>query len=470
MRRLPFRYPRLFGGTQVHLRAAFHGRATAPRYQAGCALVALVLLASLALPGRAMAQTRNLSTQGVLLDRIAAVVNDGVVLQSTLSQRMREVEAQLQAQGLTPPAESVLRKQVLNNLILEQVQLQQANSDGINISDDQLNAALQQVAQRNGIAFADLPSALAQQGIDYANYREQMRDQLIIGLLRQRDVLQRIVVTPREIDQFLARQASQPSGQNEYDVSHILIAVPSDASPEQIAAAQQTADKVDGLAKQGKSFASLAVAYSNASDALKGGDLGWRKGTELPTFMTAVIPTLRPGEVSSVLRTPSGFHIFRLNKVRRQEKRDIIEQVHVRHILLIPNALQDDATVRQRLEKLRQDILAGKIKFAVAAASNSQDPGSASQGGDLGWESPSAYTPRFAAAIGKLKVGEISQPFQTRYGWHIAQLLGRRHYDETHEMKRLRAMEAIRASKADEQTELWLQQLRDQAYIKIMIG
>ena len=435
-----------------------------------CALGSLALLAVLILPGQARAQTRQISSQGELLDRIAAVVNSGVVLESQLGDRVKEVKAQLQAEGLTPPPESVLRKQVLNSLILQQVQLQQAQQDGITISDDELNAALQDVAKRNHIAFSDLPTALAQEGINYATYRNEMRDQLMIGLLRQRDVLQRIEVTPREVDEFLARQASEPSAGDEYEVSQILIALSSDATPAQIAAAQHLAAKVDRLAKAGKNFASLAVAYSNAPDALKGGNLGWRKGVELPTFITNVIPTLKPGGVSPVVRTPSGFHIFKLNEVRRQQKRDIVEQVHVRHILLIPNALQDNATVRERLEKIRRNILTGKVKFSVEAASLSQDPGSASNGGDLGWQSPNTFTPRFDAAIAKLKVGQISQPFQTRYGWHIVQLLGRRHYDETKEMKRLQAMEAIRASKAEEDTELWLQRLRDKAYVKVLNG
>ncbi len=435
-----------------------------------CALGALALLAVLLIPGQARAQTRQISTQGELLDRIAAVVNSGVVLESQLDNRVKEVKAQLQAEGLTPPPESVLRKQVLNSLILEQVQLQQAEQEGITISDDELNSALQDVAKRNQIAFANLPTALAQEGINYASYRDQMRDQLMIGLLRQRDVLQRIVVTPREIDQFLAREAKQPSAGEEYDVSQILIALSSDATPTQITAARHLASKVDRLAQAGKNFASLAVAYSNASDALKGGNLGWRKGAELPTFMTNIIPRLKRGQVSGVVRTPSGFHIFKLDNVRRNEKRDIVEQVHVRHILLIPNALQDNATVRERLEKIRRNILAGKVKFSVEAASVSQDPGSASDGGNLGWQSPSVYTKRFAAAIAKLKVGQISQPFQTRYGWHIVQLLGRLHTPETKEMKRLQAMEAIRASKAEEDTELWLQRLRDEAYIKVLNG
>lgn len=433
-----------------------------------------VLWAALALmglfPGRALAQTRQLSTQGQLLDRIVAIVNSGVVLQSELNERVNQVVAELKAQALTPPPRSVLRKQVLNNLILEHLELQQADQDGITVSDDTLNSALQNVAARNGIKFADLPTALAQQGISYAAYREQMRSQLTIGLLRERDVLQRIVVTPREVDQLLAREAREPTSGEKYNVSHILIAVPPDAAPAQLTAARHLAEKVDRLAKSGKNFAKLAVTYSDSGDALKGGNLGWRKSLDLPTFLTNVVPKLKPGEVSGVIRTPSGFHIVKLNNVRRQEHKDFVEQVHVRHILLIPNAIQDAATVRERLEKIRKEILAGKVKFAVIAASVSKDPGSASDGGNLGWKSPDSFTPRFAKAIAKLKVGQISQPFQTRYGWHIAQLLGRRKYNETKEMKRLHAIEAIRASRADEDTQLWLQRLRDAAYIKILAG
>ncbi len=430
---------------------------------AACAMAMLALL-----PGRALAQTRNLSTRGQLLDRISAIVNSGVILQSQLNERVRQVVAELKAQGLTAPPQSVLRKKVLNNLILEQVQLQQAQQDGITVSDDTLNSALQSVAARNGIPFADLPNALAQQGVNYASYRNQMRHQLIIGLLRERDVLQRIVVTPRQIDQFLANEAKHPSAAQEYEVSHILIAVPPNATPAQLATARGLATKVDTLAKEGKSFAKLAVTYSDSADALKGGSLGWRKGVDLPTFLTNVVPSLQPGQVSAPIRTPSGFHIVKLDKVRHRHHKDIVEQVHARHILLIPNALQDNATVRQRLTKIRKEILEHKIKFSVIAASVSQDPGSASQGGDLGWQSPKKFTPRFAAALAKLKVGQISKPFQTRYGWHIVQLLGRRKYNETQEMKRLHAMEAIRASRAEEDTELWLQRLRDEAYVKIL--
>jgi len=297
-----------------------------------------------------------------------------------------------------------------------------------------------------------------------------MRQQLTLGLLRQRDVLQRIVVTPREIDQFLSRQAKQPAADEEYSVSHILIAVPPNATPQQMTQAQQRADDVYHRASKGEDFAKLAVAYSNSEDALEGGSLGWRKGSELPTFLTSVILALKPGQVAAPVRSPTGFHIVKLDQVRSQQKKDIVEQIHVRHILLKTNALQDDATVRQRLEQIRQRVLSGQETFAVAAAAASQDPGSASDGGDLGWQSPDAFDPTFSGQVDKLKVGEISEPFKTRYGWHIAQLLGRRNHDATQEVQRLDAMEAIRASKADEDTELWLQRLRDNAYVKVMSG
>jgi peptidyl-prolyl cis-trans isomerase SurA len=430
----------------------------------------VLLLGALAFHGEAQAQTRDLSTQGTLLDRIAAIVNDGVVMESEVDAQMKEVTSRLQAQNMALPADSVLRKQVLDRLILQRIELEQADRDGITISDDQVNSALSDIAKRNNIPFSDLPTVLAQQGIDYANYRDEMRQQLTLGLLRERDVLQRIVVTPREIDQFLAKQAKQPVGNQEYNVSHILISVPPNATPDQLAQAQQRATEVYQRASKGEDFGKLAVAYSNSEDALQGGSLGWRQGSELPTFLSSLILGLKPGTVGAPLRTPTGFHIVKLNQVRTPQHKDMIEQVHVRHILLKTNALQDDATVRQRLDQIRQKILSGSETFAVAAAAASQDPGSASQGGDLGWQSPQVFDPSFSAQIENLKTGEISQPFKSQFGWHIAQLLGRRNHDATQEVVRLNAMESIRASKADENTELWLQHLRDDAYVKVMTG
>jgi peptidyl-prolyl cis-trans isomerase SurA len=272
-------------------------------------------------------------------------------------------------------------------------------------------------------------------------------------------------VTPREIDQFLEKQAKTPSAQNEYNVSHILIAVGQEATQAQLDAAAKRANDVYERAKGGEDFAKLAVAYSNSQTAFDGGALGWRKGSELPTFLTDVIAKLKPGEVSEPLRTPTGFHIIRLNEIRGGSAAAVEDQVHLRHILMKTTELADDATIKQKLTALRERILKGE-DFGALAQVLSQDPGSAVDGGDLGWSGPGAYVPEFEKVVDSLKDNEISEPFKTQYGWHIVQLLGRRRFDNTDDLKRRQAMEAIRAGKADEETELWLRRMRDEAYVE----
>ncbi|HUK00815.1 MAG TPA: peptidylprolyl isomerase SurA [Steroidobacteraceae bacterium] len=429
---------------------------------AGCAAL-LLLCASLA-----HAQTRDLATQGAPLDRIAAVVNDGVVLASSLDDETALIAERLQAQKLELPPQNVLRQQVLERLIVEEIQMQRASRVGIKIPDEALNNAITEIAQRNNLTLSKFPDALAAQGIDYASYREDVRRELTLTLLRQRDVLQRINVTPKEIDQYLDREAKHPAVGSEYNISHILIAVPESATPAQLDAASKRAQDVYDRAKGGEDFAKLAVSYSNSQTALEGGALGWRKGTELPTVLADVVLKLKPGEVSEPLRAPTGFHIIKLNQVRGVDEKVVIDQVHARHILMRTNELQDDATVRQKLEQIRARILKGE-DFAGLAQTSSEDPGSASDGGDLGWTSPGAFDPEFEKVLGSLKEGEISEPFHTQFGWHIVQLMARRHYDSTDELKRKRAADAIRASKADEETELWLRRMRDDAYVEIKL-
>ncbi len=421
--------------------------------------------AALLLQAEAGAQTRELATKGVLLDRVAAVVNDGVVLNSELEDQIGLVGERLKQQKLELPPQNVLRQQVLERLVLQEIEAQRANKAGLKVPDETLNTALTDVAQRNGIPLSQLPEALSQQGIDYAAYREDMRKELTLGLLRQRDVLQRISITPREIDQYLDREAKAPAADEEYNVSHILISVPEEATPAQLDAAAKQAADVSTRAKGGEDFAKLALAYSKSQTALEGGALGWRKGGELPTFLTDTIAKLKPGEVSEPLRTPTGFHIIRLNNVRGADHKAMENQAHVRHILMKTTELADDATVKQKLTQIRERILKGE-DFAGLAQTTSEDPGSGSQGGDLGWTGPGTFVPEFEAALANLKDGEISQPFHTQYGWHIAQILGRRQVDNTDELKRRQAIEAIRASKADEETELWLRRLRDEAYVE----
>jgi len=412
----------------------------------------------------ARAQTRDLATKGELLDRVAAIVNDGVVLNSELDDQITVVGQRLREQKLELPPENILRQQVLERLVLQEIQMQRANKAGLKVSDDELNGAMQDVAQRNHITLAQLPDALKGQGIEYAAYRDDLRKEMMLAMLRQRDVIQRISITPREIDQYLEKQAKVPSEKNEYNVSHILIAVPQEATPAQLDDAAKKAKDVYERAKNGEDFGKLALAYSNSQTALQGGELGWRKGGELPTFLADTIVRLKPGQVSEPLRTPTGYHLIKLNDVRSGENSAMENQVHARHILMKTNALADDATVRQKLSALRTRILNGE-DFAGLATTTSEDPGSAAQGGDLGWTGPGSYVPEFEQQLDKLSDKEISEPFKTQYGWHIVQLLGRRQIDNSDELRRRQAIESIRNSKADEETELWLRRLRDEAYV-----
>jgi peptidyl-prolyl cis-trans isomerase SurA len=427
--------------------------------------LALACTLALALVGGAQA-AKQLSDKGAMLDKVIAVVNDGVVLESELDEQIKEIESRLRDQRVVLPSDDVLRTQVLDRLIVEEIQAQHADRAGIKVSDEQVNAAMADIARRQNITLQQLPDRLAAEGIDYAQYRNELRREIARQILRQRDVVSRIVVTPHELDQYLERQKKTASATNEYNVSHILIALAQDAKPGQLATAMKLAKDVDDRARNGEEFSKLAVTYSQSETALDGGALGWRKGTELPTFLADAIARMKPGDVSDVIQTPSGFHIVKLNETRSAGGPQIVQQLHLRHILLKTTEIEDDATVQQRLLRWRDQILGGKEEFAVFAKTYSQDPGSAINGGDLGWEEPTTFVPEFAAAAAKLKEGEISQPFRTQYGWHIVQLLGKRDFDNTNEAARERAFTAMRDSRVEEATELWLQQIRDESYVE----
>ena len=412
---------------------------------------------------------KELSTKGVLLDKVVAVVNDGVVLESELQMETREIETRLQTQHVALPPEAVLRQQVLDRLVVEEIQQQHADRAGIKITDEQGNAALEDIAKRQNLTLDQLPEKLAADGIDYPQYRIELRREIARQILRQRDVMQHIVITPRELDQYLEHQKKTATAGNEYNVAHILIALPQGAKPAQIAQANTLAHQIDDRAHNGEDFGALAVTYSQSESALEGGSLGWRKGTELPTFLADVVARMSPGDVSDVLQTPSGFHIVKLVDRRSAGGPQIVQQVHLRHILLKPTEIEDDATVEQKLTRWREQIISGKEEFGVIAKTYSQDTASAVSGGDLGWTESSVFVPEFAGVVAGLKEGEISQPFRSQYGWHIVQLLGHRDFDNTNEAARQRAYEAMRDSRVEEATELWLQQIRDEAYVEIRL-
>jgi peptidyl-prolyl cis-trans isomerase SurA len=425
------------------------------------------LLCTFLLSGAALAQTRDMSSSGIALDRVIAIVNEGIVLQSQLDTQSALIAERLRGQNTQLPPADVIRQQVLERLILQEIQVQRATRLGVQVPDEMLNEALRDVAKRNNIDFEQMPAALEQQGIDYASYREEMRREIMLTLLRQRDVYPRIYVSPRELEQALERDASQAGVNTEFDVSHILLSLPESATTEEMAKVEDLARDIHRRAVTGEDFGQLALAYSKAQSALERGKLGWRRLNQLPQFIGDLVVNMKAGDVSDPVRTPTGFHIVRLDGTRGGESGPVmIEQIHARHILMRPNEVQDDATTRQRLGAVRDRILAGE-DFAALASVTSEDPGSASRGGDLGWTSPGTFDPQFEEVLSGLQPDEISEPFRTQFGWHIVQLLGRRTYDQSDELRRQRVLTALRESKVDEETELWLRRLRDEAYVEI---
>jgi len=423
-------------------------------------LLAVCLLHSASLS----AQTLDLSSTGEFLDGIAAVVNDGAVLTSEVNLELGRIIERLNAQGAQVPPSSTLAPQILERLIIKRIQLQRAERLGIQIPDESLNLALTNIAQRNNTTLTELPALLASQGIEYSGFRSEMREQLAIDQLRQRDVIARINVTPRELDEHLERQAGHASQNEEFRLSHILISIPVDASVENITAAESLILSILKRARDGESFFELAIANSDGQSALKGGDLGWRRGNELPTLFADLVPGLEPGQISEPARSASGFHLVRLDE-RRGTDPFMENQTHARHILITTNEVLDDGAAQQKLEEIRQQIIDGD-DFEAVATVMSEDPGSAVSGGDLGWNGPGIFVPEFQAVCDALDIDEISEPFQSTFGWHIIQLLDRRVQDMTEEVERREAIMAIRNSKLEEETELWARRLRDQAYVE----
>jgi peptidyl-prolyl cis-trans isomerase SurA len=422
------------------------------------------LLGLLLFPLLAPAQTRELSSSGELLDGVAALVNDGIVLRSELTAEVRTIVARLEAQGTALPPAQTLNRQVLERLVTQRLQLQRAERLGIQISDETLNQALNSVAERNQVSLADFPALLAREGVSYSAYRSDLRNQIAMEQLRQRDVLARIAVSSKEVDEYLARQAGKTTLRQEYLLSHILVAVSDGATNEQLAAAEQRINEVNTRLKAGEDFAKLAVAYSDGQQALEGGSLGWRKGAELPSLFADIVPGLVKGQVSEPIRSSSGFHLIRLNDQRGGEP--IMEnQVKARHILINTTEVVDDATAKQRLTELRERVLKGE-DFGAMAKAVSDDTESAVDGGDLGWTGPGAFVGEFEERLKALTINEISQPFRTQFGWHIVQLLERRVYDATADRQRQQATLAIRNSRLGEETELWARRLRDEAYVE----
>ncbi len=429
------------------------------------------LLASLALAlmpmSTALAQSRELSSSGELLDGIAAIVNDGVVLKSELQLETRRITERLKAQNTQLPPTDILIRQVLDRLIIQQLQLQRAENVGIKVSDETLNQALATIAERNNTSLSELPALLAREGVDYSAYRRELRQQITIDQLRQRDVLQRIAVSPREVDAYLARQAGKANLREDFLLSHILIPISASAQPAEIETASKLTDELHTRILAGENFAKLALTYSSGQQALEGGSLGWLKGSELPSLFADIAPGLAKGGVSEPIRNASGFHLIRLDD-RRGGEPVMEDQTHARHILMTTNEVMDDDSVRQKLTDIRRRIIGGE-DFSAVAKVVSEDPQSAIEGGDLGWTAPGNFVPEFEKTMSALQIDEISEPFKTQFGWHILQVLERRVYDATVDKQRQQAVLAIRNSKLGDEAEIWTRRLRDEAFVEIRI-
>ncbi len=422
----------------------------------------LMLAAGLACAQSPAAPARG-AGRSVALDRVLVVVNDEALTQWDLNEQRRVVLQQRKAANIAPPAADVLDKQVLERLIAERSVLQYAKETGIRVDDTTVERTILRVAEENKLSPDEFRKLLEREGIPYANYREDIRHQIVIQRVRDREVDSKVTVSDAEVDNYLATVASQ-GGEDEYLLSHIYVTVPEQATPDVVRARERRAEEALAEVKGGKDFAQVAAAYSNAPDASSGGDLGWRTRARLPSVFADIVRTLKPGQVSAVLRSAGGFHIVKLVEQRSRNQPTVVEQAHARHILIKVNETTSEADAKARIDRLRERLVAG-ASFEDLARANSEDTSSA-KGGDLGWISPGDTVPDFERALAKLAPNEISQPVRTPFGWHLIQVLERRRQDVTQERRRDEARKAIRQRKSDEQFDDFVRQLRDRTYVE----
>ncbi len=406
-----------------------------------------------------------LSETGEFLDGVAAIVNEGVVLKSQLNLQIDTVAKNAEQQGIPLPPMDVLEEQLLERLILTEIQLQRASRIGLNVSDQNLNSAIANIAAQNQVAFEDMPRLLAQDGVDYAQFRQKLREEITVDQLRRIEVGQSINVTEREIEQCVADLEGNVVANSEYELSHILLTFNEAASSDEIREVEEMANEIYQQIQDGADFRELAVRHSKGPTALQGGSLGWMQGQQVPTVFTDVLQDMGRGEVSEPIRAASSFHLVRVDDLRSAVERSEVNQSNVRHILVMPNEIIDDATARQRLEEALGKIRDGE-DFGEQAKLLSDDPGSANLGGELGWAGPNTYAPEFEATIAASEIGVISEPFRTQFGWHILEVIDRRVYDNTEEMKERNCDLRIRNGKMEEESQLWIQRLRDEAFVE----
>ncbi len=406
------------------------------------------------------------------LDRIVAVVNDEVITATELGLRLRIAEQQLRRQNIALPPTEVLQRQVLERIIIDRAQVQLARETGVRVDDATVNATIARIAENNRLELPQFRARLEADGVSFARFREDVRDDIAMTRLRDREVDSRIQITEAEVENFLAEQAGVAAGSLEYNIAQILLRVPDNAGTDRIEQIRKQAEDLAAQARSGADFARLAASFSAGPEALNGGELGWRSADRLPTLFVDAIKNLKPGQIAPIVRSPGGFHVLKLsgqrNAVESRVATGPLQQTRARHILLRVSDLTPEPEVRRRLAELRERAIKGGQDFGSLARLHSVDP-SSTRGGELGWLYAGDTVPEFERAMDALKPGEISEPVQSPFGWHLIQVLERRTDESPIERNRLAARQALRERKSDEAYQEWLRQLRDRTYVEVRL-
>ena len=403
----------------------------------------------------------------VKMDRIVAIVDQAVVTEQELESRIATVTAQFKKQGAELPAEAILRKQILERLITDTLQLQYAAQTGLKVDDNQLDKTIGRIAEQNQLSLAEFTEALAKDGVSMTKFRADIRNEITLARLREREVDGRVNVSESEIDNFLTSQAANNENQDEYEIAHLLIRTPEEGATEDIQKAKIKVDKALSELNGGVSFAKVSASYSDAPNALEGGSLGWKSAAQMPALFLDALKAMKVGEVSAPLRSPNGFHVLKLNNKRGGNSPLVIQQTHARHILIKLSEIMSEKDGKLKIDGIKERLDNGE-KFEALARQYSEDS-TASSGGDLNWVNPGDTVPQFEKAMNELKDMQISMPVPTQFGWHLIQVMERRSQDMSKEAARLKARQEIRAKKADEAYQDWIRELRDRAYVEIRL-
>ena len=401
----------------------------------------------------------------LVLDRVAAIVNDDIVLQSELNQRTAAIYVNIQESGTQPPAKEVLKKQVLERLISERIQLNIGYNVGVRISENEIDQTMARLAAGNNLSIQDYLASVNARGTSIKDLRQEIANEMIMMQVQQGSVMRGIHISEQELNNFLNSEEGKLMNSPDIMLGQILISVPSSATVSDIAAAQKKLDEISVKISQGADFKQLAIANSDDQSALEGGDLGWRKQAQLPSLFTNALEGLEPGEISKPVRSGAGFHLLKLYDRKGGEEK-LIEQHFSRHILLKPNEIRNEDDTVALLNEIRKKVQSGE-EFITQAKEYSEDPGSALKGGELGWSTPGSFVPIFEQTINSIALNEISEPFKSQFGWHILQVTDRRMQDFSDEILRNSADNLLRQRKYSEELQVWLQKIRDEAYIEI---